>query len=239
MVVTKVRVLWLYSPGHMPKDFPTAFQDVLEEAENVVNELEKIGPQDINRDNWEDELSGYMEAIDELKDQEINLFVALFQERSGKGRIREYLKDKTGEPVRSEMLARISGISEYARRVRELRNEEGFVIDSTRTRSELGQNDYYMVEIQDVDVKSRISAQARFEQLERQRNCKICGRDVDHPDVRYMEVDHIESFVDYTDPDAVNDPSNLRTLCNQCHHGKSASDNIANRRRGGQTENSE
>jgi 5-methylcytosine-specific restriction endonuclease McrA len=49
-----------------------------------------------------------------------------------------------------------------------------------------------------------------------------------------MEVDHIESFVDYDDPDAVNDPSNLRTLCNECHHGKSASDNIANRRRGGQ-----
>ncbi len=51
-----------------------------------------------------------------------------------------------------------------------------------------------------------------------------------------MEVDHIESFVDYEDPDAVNDPANLRTLCNECHHGKSASDNIANRRRGGQIE---
>ncbi|WP_281275342.1 HNH endonuclease [Halorussus ruber] len=87
-----------------------------------------------------------------------------------------------------------------------------------------------------MEERSRISAKARFEQLERQGRCEICRRDADHPDVRYMEVDHIESFVDYEDPDAVNDPANLRTLCNECHHGKSASDNIANRRRGGQIE---
>lgn len=138
-----------------------------------------------------------------------------------------------GEPVESETLARISGISEYARRVRELRNEEGFVIDSTRTRPELGQNDYFVVEIRDVDEKNRISAQARYEQLQREAACRICGRTVEHSGVKYMEVDHIESFVDHDDPGAVNDPSNLRTLCNECHHGKSASDDIANRRRGG------
>ncbi|MFC4448087.1 HNH endonuclease [Halorussus aquaticus] len=222
----------------MPKELESAYDDVLEKAQTVVDELEAIDPEEVTRENWEDNFANYMEAIDELNDHQPDLYAAIFQESSGKGRIREYLRDKIGEPVRSERLAQISGISEYARRVRELRNQEGFVIDSTRTRSELGQNDYFVVEIRDIEEKSRISAQTRYEQLERQSNCEICGRDAHHPDVRYMEVDHIESFVDYDNSDAVNDPDNLRTLCNECHHGKSASDNIANRRRGGQIEDS-
>lgn len=222
----------------MPKEFSTAYDEVLEKARRVVKELEAIDAEEVSRENWEEHLEAYMDAIDDFEDHQPDLYAAIFQETSGKGRIREYLRDKVGEPVRSERLAQISGISQYARRVRELRNEEGFVIDSTRTRSELGQNDYFVVEIRDVEEKSRISAKARFEQLERQSNCEICGRDVAHPAVRYMEVDHIESFVDYEDPAAVNDPENLRTLCNECHHGKSASDNVANRRRGGQVEDS-
>lgn len=219
----------------MPKEFPTAYNDTLEKARTVVDELAAVDPHAVDRDNWEDELAEFMLAIDELGSHETELYAAIFQETSGKGRIRKYLSDNVGKPVRSETLARVSGISEYARRVRELRNEEGFVIDSTRTRTELGQNDYFMIEIQDVDIKSRISAKARFEQLERQRNCELCGRGVDHAAVRYMEVDHIESFVEYDDPEEVNHPNNLRTLCNHCHHGKSASDNIANRRRNGTT----
>ncbi|MFC7230513.1 HNH endonuclease [Saliphagus sp. GCM10025308] len=220
----------------MSKDFAEAYAEVLENAQTMVEELEEIDTESVTRDNWEDQFAGYMEALDELEDVEKDMYAAIFDETSGKGRIREYLRDKIGEPVKSDRLARISGISEYARRVRELRNEEGFVIDSTRTRAELGQNDYFMVEVQDVDVKSRITAQTRFEQLERQGSCEVCGRDQENEGVRYMEVDHIESFVDYDDPEAVNDPSNLRTLCNECHHGKSASDNIANRRRGGRIE---
>jgi 5-methylcytosine-specific restriction endonuclease McrA/Fe-S-cluster formation regulator IscX/YfhJ len=220
----------------MSKDFPTAYNDTLEKARAVVDELEAVDPRTVTRENWEGELAGFMLAIDDLESHETELYAAILQETSGKGRIRNYLRDNIGEPVRSETLARVSGISEYARRVRELRNEEGFVIDSTRTRTELGQNDYFMVEVQDVDLKSRVSAKARFEQLERQRDCELCGRNVDHSDVRYMEVDHIESFVEYDDPKEVNHSNNLRTLCNQCHHGKSASDNIANRRHGGTAE---
>ena len=203
-LVTKIRASLEFVSDQMSKEFETAYNDVLEKARTLVDELEAIDPDEVTRENWEDQFVGYREAIDELNDYQSDLYAAIFQETSGKGRIREYLRDKVGEPVRSERLARISGISEYARRVRELRNEEGFVIDSTRTRSELGQNDYFVVEIRDVEEKSRISAQTRYEQLKRQSNCEVCNRDADHPDVRYMEVDHIESFVDYDDPEAVN-----------------------------------
>lgn len=217
----------------MGDDFEETYQETFARAERIVEELDAIDPDEVSRENWESKLTGYMDAVSEFEKHKTELYATIFSETSGKGRIREYLKDKVGEPVESEMLARISGISQYARRVRELRNEEGFVIDSTRTREELGQNDYFVVEKRDVDEKSRISAQARYEQLQREEACRICGRTVDHPRVKYMEVDHVTSFVDYEDADEVNAPSNLRTLCNECHHGKSASDNVANRRRGG------
>lgn len=199
-------------------------------SENVKESLEEVDPGTINRETWEDELGAFVDAMEALEHTETKLYEQIFGESSGKGRIREYFRDNVGEPVKSDRVSRVSGISQYARRIRELRNEEGFVIDSTRTRDELGQNDYFIVEIRDVEKKNRINAQTRYEQLERQERCDICGRGVDHPAVKYMEVDHIKSFVAFDDPEAVNDPENLRTLCNECHHGKSAADNISNRR---------
>ena len=207
--------------------------DLLENTRTLLASIETVDPEQVDRENWETELGDFLDAMEQLERTETALYESIFDESSGKGRIREYLRDRVGEPVKSERIARVSGISQYARRIRELRNEEGFVIDSTRTRDELGQNDYFVVEIRDVETKTRISAQTRYEQLQRQETCEHCGRSVDHDAVKYMEVDHIESFVDFEDPDAVNDPANLRTLCNECHHGKSAADNIANRRTGG------
>jgi 5-methylcytosine-specific restriction endonuclease McrA len=214
----------------MTDDVEETVSDLIGDAESVMESLETVDPSKVDRENWEDELGEFLDAMEQLESTETRLYELIFDETSGKGRIREYLRDRIGEPVKSDRVARVSGISQYARRIRELRNEEGFVIDSTRTRAELGQNDYFVVEIRDVEEKTRIDAQTRYEQLQRRETCEICGRGVDHPEVKYMEVDHIESFVDFEDPDAVNDPENLRTLCNECHHGKSAADNIANRR---------
>ena len=214
----------------MTNDIEKSVEKLLRDAETVMRSLEDVDPSQVSRENWEDELGEFLDAMEQLENTETKLYEHIFDETSGKGRIREYLRDKIGEPVKSERIGRVSGIGQYARRIRELRNEEGFVIDSTRTREELGQNDYFVKEVRDVQEKNRITAQTRYEQLEEQDTCKVCGRGVDHPEVRYMEVDHIESFIDFDDPVAVNDPENLRTLCNQCHHGKSASDNIANRR---------
>jgi len=214
----------------MPDDVEQAVDKLIIQAGEVLQSLEKVDPSKVDRQNWEEELGEFIDSMEELETTETELYEQIFDENSGKGRIREYLRDKVGEPVKSDRIARVSGISQYARRIRELRNEEGFVIDSTRTRAALGQNDYFVVEIRDVDERSRITAQTRFEQLERQETCAVCGRGVDHPEVSYMEVDHIESFVDFDDPEKVNNPDNLRTLCNECHHGKSAADNVSNRR---------
>ena len=51
-----------------------------------------------------------------------------YSSSSGRDRLRSYLVEHVGEVVEGEELAAVSGISEYARRVRELRNDEGFQI---------------------------------------------------------------------------------------------------------------
>lgn len=205
--------------------------ELIEKSEAVTEALEKADASELDRDNWEDELGEFLERIEDLKDTEPKLYRAIYEASSGKGVIRKYLKDNKGEVVSSDHLNRISGIQEHARRVRELRVEEGFEIDSTRTRSELDQGEYILREIKDdFDEKSRIKVGKRNKQIKEQPSCELCGRHRDHEDVKYIEVDHIEEFVDYDDPDAVNDLDNLRTLCNDCHHGKHAVDGTSNRR---------
>lgn len=210
-------------------EFSEAYVQVLTDAQRVVSALEAVDPETVTRDNWERKLSDYLDAVEDFEEHEIDIYTAIYDEKSAKGRIREFMRDHVDEAVTSEELARISGISTYTRRLRELR-EEGFVIDSTRTRSKLGNNSYFMVEIRDVEDKTRISSKARYEQLKQQPTCELCNKDADDSGVRYMEVDHIDEFSASENPDAVNDPSNLQTLCNNCHVGKTASSGVTNDR---------
>lgn len=49
-------------------------------------------------------------------------------ERSAKARLRRFLANNVGEVIHADELAVVAGISEYARRIRELRREEGYRI---------------------------------------------------------------------------------------------------------------
>jgi hypothetical protein len=49
-------------------------------------------------------------------------------EQSAKARLRHYFTDHVGDIIHADELAVVAGISEYARRIRELRREEGFRI---------------------------------------------------------------------------------------------------------------
>ncbi len=70
------------------------------------------------------------EAIAQLRGVRRRLFGGHRTSGSARERIRRYLENNAGRPVAGEELAEIAGISEWARRVRELR-EEGYVIEET------------------------------------------------------------------------------------------------------------
>jgi 5-methylcytosine-specific restriction endonuclease McrA len=220
----------------MSSDFRQTYQQLLAEAEKVVDELEDIEPDEVSRENWIDEFSDFNQALDDFEEGQTELFSELFDVTSGKGRIREFMRDNVNEVITTRTLSRVSGIKDYQRRVRELRNEEGFITDSTRTRSDLSNEEYYIKDIINVDQKSRLSGEQRSNYLEKTDfACELCGRDVDDEVVKWVDVDHIEPYIEFDDAEEAHKPENLQTLCNRCHQGKNAQENIANQRRDGNT----
>ena len=62
---------------------------------------------------------------------------------TGKAGIRAYLLERVGQVVRNTELFEASGRqSEYTRRIRELRTEEGWPIESARDATDLKQDEY-------------------------------------------------------------------------------------------------
>ncbi|WP_306324852.1 HNH endonuclease [Streptomyces venezuelae] len=72
--------------------------------------------------------------------------------RSGKAAILAYLRLHVGEPVHAHRLEGVSGIGEWARRVRELRVEAGWPIDSTLSDPRLP-DDHYRLNADEPDAK--------------------------------------------------------------------------------------
>ena len=216
-------------------DTEPAVERCLEQSEQLVTVLERLQRKDLEPGTWDEDIDDFMTHMLALQDAETDLYEAVLGQRSGKGRIRAYLRQHQGDVVTSEELSRVSGIKEFARRVRELRNEEGFVIDTTRTRADLGPHEYVFVEVRDTASKSRISAGTREAYLDDHPACERCGFDPsEHNEAagekRYLEVDHIEPYTEFADSDAANAFENLQTLCNHCHTSKGTADNMWNRR---------
>ena len=88
---------------------------------------------------------------------------------SSKNRILTFLLAKIGEVVTSKQIQEASGwAAEWARRVRELRNEEGYQILSHRDRNDLKPGEYILISDKRVPgFKREISKEVRAWVLER------------------------------------------------------------------------
>ncbi len=144
---------------------------------------------------------------------------------AAKDRIRDYFEINVGKTVTTQDIQRVAGISEYARRIRELRDEEGMQIRSHVDRHDLRPGEYILVSLERIPAIGRgISPQRRNEILERNGfTCQLCGAGPSDPDpfnpgrkVR-LHVDHLIPI----SQGGTDDPDNLRTLCSNCNQGKS------------------
>lgn len=115
------------------------------------------------------------------------------------------------------------GASEWARRVRELRNEDGYQILSHKDRTDLKPNQYLMETIVRLPAfKREISKETRAWVLERNGyTCQMCGLAAGDPDpfggsrtVR-LTIGHI---VDKS-KGGEDTPQNLRAVCTTCNEG--------------------
>ena len=151
-------------------------------------------------------------------------------------RIRDYFLSHVGEVVTKEQLQQVARISDWARRVRELRDEEGWPIFSYKNllsvedmqrfgiNRQLRPGEYILTGLDRVDVTARqISKDVRQAVLQRYgATCQLCGRspsDADpyNPARRIiLHIDHIISLKD----GGTNRLDNLWPICSVCNEGK-------------------
>jgi hypothetical protein len=138
--------------------------------------------------------------------------------------ILEFFLTNIGTVLESRDIQEASGgVVEWARRVRELRNEDGYQILSHKDRSNLKPNQYLLETNKRIPAFSRnISKETRAWVLERNGyTCQMCGVAAGDPDplgstrsVR-LTMGHIVDKSKGGD----DSPGNLRSVCTNCNEG--------------------
>lgn len=145
-----------------------------------------------------------------------------------KERIRSFFRANIGRVVTSTEIRNAIGseVSEWARRLRELRDQDGWPIRTHNDDARLKPGEYLLEEAppekrRDIAFSRTISAKLRAEVLDRNGfTCQMCGLtpgDIDPDTGRKVRL-HIGHIVDKSlgGEDVL---SNLRALCSTCNQG--------------------
>ena len=140
-------------------------------------------------------------------------------------KLREYFLSHIGVILDSKTLQEVAGASEWARRVRELRNEEGYQILTHNDRSDLKPGQYILESAKPQPAFARdISKEVRAFVLDRNGfTCQMCGAVAGEPhpyDPTRKTRLHIGHVIDKS-MGGTDDPSNLRAICSVCNEGAS------------------
>lgn len=143
-----------------------------------------------------------------------------------RAKLRAHFLANIGRVMDSHELRAISGdISEWARRVRELRTEEGYLILTHNDRSELKPGEYLLETPKPQPAFERaISKETRAIVLDRNGfTCQMCGAVAGEPhpyDPGRKTRLHIGHIIDKS-MGGTDDASNLRAICSVCNEGAS------------------
>ncbi|MDI1258523.1 HNH endonuclease signature motif containing protein [Aquabacterium sp.] len=143
-----------------------------------------------------------------------------------RGKLRAHFLANIGRVMDSEELRVIAdNQSEWGRRVRELRTEEGFLILTHNDRSELKPGQYLLEIAKPQPAFARgISKETRAFVLDRNGfTCQMCGAVAGetHPyDSTRKTRLHLGHVIDKS-VGGTDDPSNLRAICSVCNEGAS------------------
>lgn len=145
------------------------------------------------------------------------------REPGARKKLKDFLLQHVGVVLDSDDLRSASGnASEWARRVRELRNEEGMNIVTHNDRSELKPGQYMLLDTKPLPSFARtMSKETRAYVLDRNGfTCQMCGIAAGeiHPfDGRKARL-HIGHIIDKSQGGS-DDYSNLRAICSVCNEG--------------------
>lgn len=141
-----------------------------------------------------------------------------------RARLRQHFLQNLGRVMDTEELRDVAGgISEWARRVRELRTEEGYQILTHNDRSDLKPGQYLLLTPKPEPAFERaISKETRAFVLDRNGfTCQMCGAVAGEPhpydETRKTRL-HIGHVIDKS-MGGSDDPANLRAICSVCNEG--------------------
>lgn len=141
-----------------------------------------------------------------------------------RAKLREYFLANVGKVLEwKELRKAAGGISEWARRVRELRQLEGMNIETDKDNSALKPGQYRLVDTKPLPVfESTISKETRAFVLDRNGfTCQMCGAAAGEPhpaDASRKTRLHIGHIIDLSHG-GTSEPNNLRALCSVCNEG--------------------
>ena len=103
--------------------------------------------------------------------------------RGARAKLRDHFLANIGKVLNSDDLREVAGISEWARRIRELRNEEGYQILTHNDRSTLKPGEYLLENAKPQPAFERnISKELRSLVLDRNGfTCQMCGAVAENP----------------------------------------------------------
>jgi hypothetical protein len=147
------------------------------------------------------------------------------REKGSRAKLREFFTANVGRVLDSDTLREVAGTSEWARRVRELRNEEGFNIITHNDRAELKPGEYLLADLKIRPAFERgISKETRAFVLDRNGfTCQMCGAAAGEPhpyDQGRKTRLHIGHIIDKS-MGGTDEPGNLRAICSVCNEGAS------------------
>lgn len=147
------------------------------------------------------------------------------RKKGSKAKLRDYFTANVGVILNSKVLSDVAGTSEWGRRVRELRNEEGMNIVTHNDRSDLKPGQYMLVGLKPLPAFERgISKETRAYVLDRNGfTCQMCGAAAGEPhpyDAGRKTRLHLGHTIDKS-MGGTDDPSNLRAICSVCNEGAS------------------
>jgi 5-methylcytosine-specific restriction endonuclease McrA len=143
-----------------------------------------------------------------------------------KAKLRQHFLDNVGRVMRSDELMRVANnSSEWGRRVRELRGEEGYEILTHNDRADLRPGEYLLVSVKPKPAFARdVSKETRAFVLDRNGfTCQMCGAVAGetHPyDTTRKTRLHLGHIIDKSAGGA-DDATNLRAICSVCNEGAS------------------
>lgn len=146
--------------------------------------------------------------------------------KGARSKLRAHFLNNIGKVMNSNELRKVAGgITEWARRVRELRTEEGYQILTHNDRSDLKPGQYLLSDPKPKPSFERaISKETRAYVLDRNGfTCQMCGAVAGEPHPyepgRKTRL-HIGHIIDKSHG-GTDDPSNLRAICSVCNEGAS------------------